>query len=312
MKLLKLFFMIFLVSIPIFVNFDYRVLGQVRNFDIEANPTTLESGFNTTVIVNIINDFEPIYDVDISMSFPQSQITLTSPVVIGISNWRFEKIKEGEDITIKPLIFVPKDAAGSGYVASVMISYKRLGYISPYSENHYVGFYAKGEVDMVAYEFTVEEEQVVAGSSLSITASLLNKGTITARFTNVTLLPHPILILKPESYSYLGDVDPNSPSPFTLEAIVKNDTQEGMYKMKILTEYEDEERRSHTFENEVDIYVVIPIVETGPQSLQDKAIEIIKNNLLYIIIGLAIIIIISIIIKRRTSKSEFGTEEFQS
>jgi len=37
MKLLKLFFMIFLVSIPIFVNFDYRVLGQVRNFDIEAN-----------------------------------------------------------------------------------------------------------------------------------------------------------------------------------------------------------------------------------------------------------------------------------
>ena len=312
MKLLKLFFMIFLVSIPIFINSDYLVLGQVRNLDIKTNPTTLESGFNTPVIINIINNFEPIYDVDISMNFPQSQITLISPLVIGISNWRFEKIKEGEDITIKPLIFVPKDAAGSGYVASIMIAYKRLGYISPYSENHYVGFYAKGEVDMVAYEFTIEEEQVVAGSSLSITASLLNKGTVTARFTNVTLLPHPILILKPESYSYLGDVDPNSPSPFTLEAIVKNDTQEGMYKMKILTEYEDEERRTHTFENEVDIYIVIQTVETGPLSLQDKVIEIIKSNLLYIIIGLAIIIIIAIIIRRRTSKSEFGIGEFQS
>jgi hypothetical protein len=288
------------------------VSGQVRNLDVKTNPTTLESGFNTTVIVNIINDFEPIYDVDISMNFPQSQVALTSPVVIGISNWRFEKIKEGEDITIEPLIFVPKDAAGSGYVANVMISYKRLGYISPYSESHYVGFYAKGEVDMVAYEFTVEEEQVVAGSSLSITASLLNKGTVTARFTNITLLPHPILILKPESYSYLGDVDPNSPSPFTLEAIVKNDTKEGMYKMNILTEYEDEERRSHAFENEVDIYVVIQTVETGPESLQDKVIEIIKNNLLYIIIGLAIIIIIVIIIRRLTSKSEFEIEEFKS
>ncbi len=312
MKKFKLIFLIMLASIPVFINDDLSALGQARNLNVEVNPTSLESGFNTTITVNIINNFEAIYDIDISMNFPQSQITLTSPVIIGINNWRFERMKKGESTSIEALIFVPKAAAGSGYIANILISYKRLGYISPYTEAHNIGFYAKGEIDMVAYDFSIEEESIIAGSPLSITASLLNKGTVIARFTNISIAPNPILILQPESYSYLGDVDPNSPSPFTLEATIKTETKEGTYSIKIVTEYEDEERKSHRIENEIEVNVTVQSTEQKPQSIYDRAIEFIKANILYSLIAIIVIIVlIIIIIRRRSSKSEFEAGGFQ-
>ena len=299
----------FLLSPWLIVNVE----GQVTNLRIMAYPTTLNAGFNTTIIINIINDFESIYDVEVSLSFPQSQVTVTSPIAIGPSNWKFEKIKEGENVTVEPLVFVPKSAAGNGYLGSVLILYKRLGYISPYSETHTIGFYTKGQIEIVVYEFSVEPELPTAGSTVSITASLLNKGTITARFTNVSLVPDPILVLKPESYNYLGDVDPNSPSPFTLEATLNSDLKEGEYLIKIMAEYEDEESRAHIIENEVIVYVTEMIEEQPPKSIFEKIIETIIGELLYFLIGLSVIIIlVAIVIKRRSSKSEFETEDSQT
>ena len=287
--------------------------GQSTNLEVTAYPNTLKAGFNTTITVSIYNDFEPIYDIDVSLSFsaPSSSSSTTTastelPVLIGTSNWKFDKIEKGNSIAIEPLIFANKDYAGKAYSSYISISYKRLGYISTQSETHIVGFYVKGEIDILAYEFSVEPENVTAGSEIIITASLLNKGTVTASYTNASLSPNPILIQKLESYSYLGEVEPNSPAPFTLEAIVNSNTEEGDYTIKIIVEYEDEESKAYVLEKEVEVYVEAAAEEQGPRTTAELIVEFIKGYALFILIGMVIIIIlITIRIRRRSTEEEF-------
>ena len=308
----KWIFLLLTLLIPLSFGSIDNVKGQTTNLEVKVYSTTLDAGYNTTVTVDVINEFEPIYDVDVSLSFsPPSQSDIASassdlPVVIGTGNFKFEKIEEGESVRIEPIVFASRDFSGKGYSSYVTISYKRLGYISTQSEVHVVGFYVKGQIDMIVYEFSVEPDPVVAGSEIIITASLLNKGTIEASYTNVSLTPNPILIQKLESYSYIGEVDPNSPAPFTLEAIVKEDTEEGTYPINVKIEYEDEESKVYVINRELEIYIVETIEEEGAQSTSDLIVDFIKGNLIFLLIGIIIaIIVIILLLRRRASKEEF-------
>ncbi len=281
---------------------------QTSNLTVAAFPTTLRAGYNTPVLVAILNDFETVYDVRVEISFSQSQTAAVSPTVIGTSDWKFQKIEKGENLTIRPTIFTPKEAAGNAYTASIAIGYKRLGYVSAYSESHTIGFYAKGRIEMTVYDFTVEPEPVSAGSVLSITASLLNTGNVPAKFASVTLLPNPILTLKPSSYSYLGKIDPDDPTPFTLEASVKQWAGEGSHALSLKVQYEDEESIVHTFEKEVTVNIA-PRQEGSPKSTQQTVIDLIRGNLPYVIVGaLAVVVIVVLLMKRRSSKNNVGLE----
>jgi hypothetical protein len=314
---------IFLVLSISLVNLTRDVAGQQTRLEVTGEPTTLSAGFNTTIVINIFNEFEPIYDVDVSVSFPQSQTTTISPVVIGASNWKFERIGMGENVTIKPLIFVTESAAGNAYPADISISYTRLGYISPSSETHTIGFYAKGQIIMIAYDFIVELEPAYedngrtrnnafptdAGSTITVTGSLLNKGNVPAMFTNVTLIPNPILILQPESASYLGEVDPNSPAPFTLETKTSPHAEDGNHAILIKVEYQDRESKTYSFEEELTVYIFKTQVQESP-STSEKIIGIIRQNLLFVIIGIIIFILLIGLLIKRLSKRGVESEEF--
>ena len=90
-----------ILMVTIFSSGVYEpVDGQITNLKVTANPTTLQAGFNTTVLITIINDFEPIYDMDVAISFPQSQVTTISPVVIGTSNIKFDKVDIGKNVSV--------------------------------------------------------------------------------------------------------------------------------------------------------------------------------------------------------------------
>jgi hypothetical protein len=289
------------------------VNGQITNLKVTAYPTTLQAGFNTTVLITIINDFEPIYDVDVAVSFPQSQVTTISPVVIGTSNLKFAKVDIGKNVSVSPVIFVPKEAAGTGYQANIALTYKRLGYISPYSEFHSIGFYVKGQIAMVLYELLMEPKTTAAGSTFSLTGSLLNKGNMPALYTNASLLPHPLLELQPESYNYLGEIDPDSPTPFTLEAFIIPTALEGNYTLTMLVEYEDKEARVYSIKETFPLYI-IEVEEQQTLGPTERIVETIRGELLFfIIIGVLILIIIGLMVRvRRSSQKEFEMEELTS
>jgi hypothetical protein len=119
LKHTNLIYAVYLVLSLSLVNLTIDVTGQQTRLEVTGAPTTLNAGFNTTVVITIFNEFEPIYDVDVSVSFTQSQTNTISPVVIGASNWKFERIGMGENVTINPLIFVTESAAGNAYPADI-------------------------------------------------------------------------------------------------------------------------------------------------------------------------------------------------
>jgi hypothetical protein len=303
MKNVRWIFLALLVSTTIFSALAVKVESQGTELQVTASSTNLRGGYNTSVSITIINNFESIYDVDVSVSFT-STATAASPTVAGISNWKLDKIDFGQNVTVKPLIFASADLAGNVYSASIAVSYKRLGYISPYTETHTIGFYVQGEVNMIAYDFTVDPDPVPAGSTVTIGASLLNKGNVAAMFTNVTLISSPILTLKPESHSYVGDVDPNSLSPFTIEATVRLDTQPGTYTVKLKVEFEDKESIIHTFERDVTVNVV-EAQKQEPSGFSTSMIAILQ---ILVPVTLAIVVIVVLIVRRRRTRSK--SEDF--
>lgn len=238
--------------------------GQIAHLRVEPPETTLKAGFDNNISITIYNDFEPIYELYATISFPASMQVPSSPKVLGLNYWKFNKLDKGDWVRLPIVIFVPDDAAGNAYTASLTLTYRRLGYISPYTETHILGFYAKGWIKMVLYDLSVDPSPSRPGEPISFTASLLNRGNIPAMFTNVTLMEDHVLAYKPESFSYLGQVDPNSPAPFTLEALVRPGLEEGNYTASIMISYEDKEHAAYQVVEKVSFEVVKP-VEESPQ-----------------------------------------------
>ncbi|MEM2123435.1 MAG: hypothetical protein QXE79_07360 [Candidatus Bathyarchaeia archaeon] len=285
--------------------------GQIAHLKVESSETTLKAGFDNNVTITVYNDFEPIYELDVTISFPASMQLLSSPQILGLNHWKFNKLNKGDQVKLSITIFAPDEAAGNAYTASLILIYKRLGYISPYTETHALGFYAKGWIQMTIYDLSVDPSPSHPGEPVSFTASLLNRGNIPAMFTNVTLIGDGALIHKPESFSYLGQVDPNSPAPFTLEALVRPGLEEGNYTAAITVSYEDKEHIVHQVVEKVPFQVVKP-VEEKPQPpripvlgyLEQVKSYLPQDNMLIIIAVVLIVILGGVAAARRRRPRE--------
>jgi len=243
LKILKTLMVTTLIVLMFFSYFSFSY-AQITHLKVEASTTILKAGFNNNITLIIFNDFETVYELYASLSFP-SYLQANAPTVLGASYWKFEKVAKGSKIEIPIVVFVPDSAAGNAYTANLALTYKRLGYISSYTEIHSLGFYAKGWIEIILYDLTVDPNPAYPGSTISFTANILNKGNIPAMFTNISLLKNDLLLFTSESSNYLGQLDPNSPVPFTLEAIVNHGVKEGNYTATIIVSYENGEHEAH-------------------------------------------------------------------
>jgi hypothetical protein len=306
-SLLYAFLFTLVLSMPGFVYSTWGQLAQtssqISHLKVEAFPLKLNAGHNTSVTFLITNDFEPIYDLDVTVQFPTSQLT-APPTILGSNHWKFSKLKKGGNVSFSVVIYASDDTAGQGFSAILSLVYKRLGYISPYVETHIIGFYAKGFIDMVIYDLSTDPDPAIVGENLAISANILNKGNVPAMFTNVSLASSPAVKLKPESYSYLGQVDPNSPAPFTVEANVNSELKPGEYVLKLLIYYEDDELVPHMVERELTLTVSEAVISTPPTTTE-KIVSVVQRWTLPIIIGvLALIIIAVVALTRRRGERE--------
>ncbi|MEM2843566.1 MAG: CARDB domain-containing protein [Candidatus Bathyarchaeia archaeon] len=234
----------------------FSTQAQIVNLKIESSTTLLKAGFNNNITLTIYNDFENIYDLNIFISFPTSLQTFNTPTIIGLNHWKFDKVAKGGRVEIQVVIFAPDNSAGNAYAANLALTYKRLGYISAYTEAHTLGFYVKGWVEIVLYDLTIDPNPAYPGSIISFTVNILNKGNIPASFTNASLLKNDVLLLTSESFSYLGEIDSASSTPFTLEAIVNPEAYEGNYTATIVISYEDKEHILHTINYQIQFNII--------------------------------------------------------
>lgn len=232
------------------------------SIDIVTSNNRLTGGLDNDFNITILNSG------GVPVSAITATLTMPSPLIVhGDNSWSFEYLEPGGSITIPLKVYAPEESIGSTYSGSLTLNY-RDDYGESHSESYPIGLIIVGRIELVVYGKEVTPQPVKPGSKVSITATLLNKGNVAARYVNASIVPNSLLDLTSESASYIGEVEENSPAPFTLTAYVRGDAEEGAFPIKINITYRDDQYRDHSFN--VTVYIT---VEKPPQGGADSGVE---------------------------------------
>ncbi len=166
-------------------------------------------------------------------------------VTYGNTTWIFHSVKPGEAVSIYPEVYAPKSLIGSTIPASLTILYNDENGRRNL-ESKPVGLIVKGLIRLVVYDVEVSPRKVNPGSTVTITATLLNKGNIDASYVNASIEENPILLLSSASKYYIESLGKGSPEPFSVRALVKSNVKNGTYPVTIKITYQDDQLKEHS------------------------------------------------------------------
>lgn len=269
-------------------------------FDIKSSKFSIVAEYNNTVTLVMRNIREDLYDITIKLDMP------TPLVVLGGNRWWFSSVRKGETITIQPVIFAPKSAAGTALSGTLEANYKELGQVFFSSETHAIGFSIYGYIKLVVYGLSVEPNLASPGTGVTVSGNILNTGNVAAMFTNVSILSVGPIVSKSESVSYLGQVDPNSPAPFSVSAEIDPAAKEGSYPVTLQVTYQDDRLNMQAYSTTGKIQVTSFTERTarapGGRGAQAAQTGFRIQQWMYAVIAGIAILVAFIIYKRRKSR----------
>jgi len=130
-----------------------------------------------------------------------------------------------------------------------------------------------GQITLTVYEKIASPQPARSGSKISITATMLNKGNVAAKYVNASIVPNTVLDLTAESTAYVGEVEENSPAPFTLAANVKTNAPNGTYPVTVSITYRDDQYADQSFN--ATFYVLIE-KNHEDQTISDGTSDLLK------------------------------------
>lgn len=264
----------------------------ISNFIVSSNYIT--AGFDNELNISIRNNLWKD-TVQVSLAVPQ-------PLIIrGNQSWTFESVEPSRNLSISPRIYAPATAIGSTFTGALTVNYGD-DHGQTYTDTYNVGLIVQGYVKLVIYDFVLNPQPVANGSEVTITATVLNTGNVIASYANASLQPTPTFELLRESSVYVGDIELDSPVPFTIVAKVKKSIQNGTYPLTISLVYEDDQYRQHVLSATANLIVA---TGTTPPSSSDGVSGILwflGNGGWTIVIVVAAGIVLLVLYVRRLSK----------
>ncbi len=162
--------------------------------------------------------------------------------ILGDSKWAFKSLDAGASRQLSTAVFAATSLVGNPASFTLTGEYVSGGRDKTTSLN--MGVYVDGEISVRAYDVAIN----YIGSSPSLVGNLLNEGNTLAMFTTIEALPTDGGLINsgnvPPS-QYLGDLDQNSPLPFTIPLQLNNSTAPGQYPITLKVTYKDSLRIPH-------------------------------------------------------------------
>lgn len=260
--------------------------------NVEGN--VLTASRNNTVSIEIVNIGKYLSNLDVTLNVP-------SPLILfGDNHWIRSTFKGGDSIRVTVTIFAPSQAAGNTLQGSIVAVYKEAGETKFDSETHLVGFLVRGWIDMTLYDTAVDPDPTGPGSTITVSGNLLNRGIIAAMYTNVSLLAQAPLLAGSIKASYVGQVDPNAPAPFSISAVVDPATPEGLYSLRIQVSYRDDLHADKDLIVSIALNVAKPPAKTEQRPSAIPFVGFFGENALYALVGIVIALVaIGFFIRRR-------------
>lgn len=179
--------------------------------------------------------------------------------ILGDSKWDIQRIEKDSQVDLATKVFAANALIGSPASFDVTVAYSSNGQTS--TERFTLGTYVAGEISITAYEIEVN----YIGGTPNIVGNLLNEGNTVALFTTVELVGAENLVSSLPPSQYLGDLEENSPLPFSIPVNIDGNSGAGMYPVSLQVTYKDNLRELHTLDidSEVEFVPEQPAEESG-------------------------------------------------
>jgi hypothetical protein len=278
------------------------------SFDTSSNKNTVSliAGKVDELEFNITNTNDnPIIDAVVSLDSESSSIK-----ILGDSKWNLNKMDPLTTQQFQTRVFASKSLINSPVSFKVSIQY--LDNDQAKSDSFSLGANVVGDITININDLAIN----YIGGNPNIVGNILNKGNTLALFTTIEILssssspanksegqmPSPpqttgkntILVPASSFPQYLGDLEENSPLPFSIPLAINNNTASGIYPVSLKVTYNDDLRNSYTVISNGTVEFISPVTTSN------KGQGFFGNyDLLLIVVILAIAGIISIFIIRR-------------
>ena len=230
------------------INARMWVLGRTENIIVLENKSVIFISSRRSKIVLYLynNGSGPMYDVRVSLSSLSSAISFSSAV-------KYIPVMKPRQVVKLVWYAAP---ATSSYIGSIP-ALVTISYVDPAGNmmmfNQTVILYVEGIAELKLIDVSIEPNPPYAMSKLTISATIVNIGTDTARNTEVFIKSNKYLDLDQSSYSFVGDIDKGSQMPITLYAYVKNYT--GDLNITIVVRFMNAYYESVKYEFPITIHV---------------------------------------------------------
>lgn len=276
---------------------NFAVRGWVSPLVVETQGSILAAGTINEVPIAIKNTgSQPVSSVQATLSFPTVSGGTPLSLATGSSQWNFEQITARGEVSVKPQIFATLSATDSSYHVQIQLTYVDAnGY--QHTETKSVGLSVRGRIVIDTQGLSVVPPEVGPGRNVTVIGNILNKGNVASHFTETRIKSEGPIRTTAASTQYIGEVDPNTPVPFSLNFQIDRQAGVGTYPVTVQFIYEDSYGRKMTTESKLELRVgegrLQPLqIRTAPDAFpQDTARMIfIAGFTIILVAGLVMII----------------------
>ena len=246
------------------MNVPFRVTGDP--ILTLSRTTGNENQSSTQIAAGKIEDYS--FSVANEGTAPITNVVVTiestseSLEILGYSKWDILRIEEDSQVDLATKVFAANALIGNPASFDVIVEYSSNG--QPSTERFTLGTYVAGEISIKAHDIEVN----YIGGTPNIVGNLLNEGNTVALFTTVELVGAENLVARLPPSQYLGDLEENSPLPFSIPLNIEDSSGAGMYSVSLQVTYKDNLRELHTLDIDSDVEFVPeqPADESGEDS----------------------------------------------
>jgi hypothetical protein len=226
---------------------------SVSPLAISVDSNILRGGNQDSPTVTIRNSGEEqIASFKVSIQ-PTAQSRSALAIIPGTEKWSFPSIDSDDERTIAPEIITSLESIDSLQSVTLVISYiDAQGNLQ--EESRDIGFSVKGIITIDFQNEQTNPSTISPGEEFDLTGNILNKGNTVALFSTITLREDS-LFQSSGGGQFIGDINPNTPLPFSISANAGRTIQDGVYPVIVVLTFEDNYGEEYTEEMEFQLTV---------------------------------------------------------
>lgn len=277
------------------LSFIINPSSQISPIAVQASPPEISSGTVNNVSILFLNkgSYE-VKDLRVTVSIPLAQAVLLN----SDGTWSIGSINPDELKEITLSIYPQLTATTSVQVTLSIAYYDEYGTFR--QEVRSINLLVRGLVNIELIDVSIAPDKIVSGQPFSVSITVTNTGTIPAYATSAYVKPQQWFKPLGSQTVFIGDLQVNAPTSFTISLIALNTTQLKQ-KLELTLTYMDNLRRHHSIMFEIPVEYSLEGLKptkTTPQQPQPVGVS---NILIYVALT-AISFILGYLIARRKHK----------